>query len=110
MSMLLNISIIVNIVAIVFLVICYLINHKATPKVKEFIGVILASSLILYLICFSLLVIVGIVRHNWYNLLLFPFILAPFVIGHFSTSDKVFKYTAIQFFAFLMSLGILILL
>ena len=110
MSLVIYLSLIINILAIVSLLICMLYGLKkdVNPKTKAFFGVSFAIIFHLYLLSMAVSFIYGLFIHRYMSCLLLIFIILPFVIGSFSTYEKKLKYSVFQQIAYCFSFLVLV--
>mgnify|MGYP003295113082 CR=1 FL=1 len=104
--MLLKITIIINILLIPMLLICmaYFRKKNGQRKIRENLGFTFGITMIIYLALLVGAVICGIFERRFEEVALVLFVVAPFVIGHFSSYEKMYKYSFIQLLFFILSL------
>ena len=105
MNIIYTLSNIATLIVLLALIFCMYYSKKqdAKPKIKEKSGFILGISLIAYLVLMSV-VVYGIFRQYYINVIFIPFILAPFLIGHYSKHETAFKYSIIQIICLILSI------
>ena len=105
-------TIAINVLLILFLLICYVYSLKkiTNPKLKANLGILLCGTMIIYLFSILLTCTYSIYTHNYKSLCLLFFVIIPFIIGKYATYKKIKRYTYIQFLFLILSLATLIIL
>lgn len=107
MKLVSEIAIIVNILVIFLLTACIFCVKSENKKFKENLGFIMGITTCFYLLVMLIVAVLGAIKHNYLALTFLLFVIAPFVIGHFSKYEKMIAYSIIQVFAYIVSLGLL---
>ena len=109
MNILINASIVINIILIFIFKMLYMMTFKkeVNPKMKAIAGTFAAVFIFLYLAAFTAISVAGIIKHNYLYISAIIFVIIPFVIGHFAKFSKLKKYTNLQIIAYLLSLLLL---
>ena len=111
MKILLVTTLIINIIAILFLTMGFALSFRnnVNPKQKASLGVLIGLSMTLYIISMSLTMFFGLIKHNFVYLIFVLYIALPFVIGHFSNYGTRKICTIYQILSYFISLASLIL-
>jgi len=107
MNKLLEVFIIFNIALVLIYTFAHFVILKQTnkPKLKAFLGIILAVSFAIYLAGLAFISIYAIITKNYSILCLSIFIFIPFIIGEKVTYKTLHLYSHLQLWALILSLG-----
>lgn len=109
--MLANLFININIILILGFIFGQLYFFKSNkPKIIAIFSIIISLFLFFYLLLIILLSVQSIILHKFFNLILLPFILTPFVIGKIANYKQIDFYTYLQNLFFVLSLILAIFL
>lgn len=110
MYIILTSAIIVNILTVIVFLIG-LFHKFEQPKNKAMFGYTVVGSMLIYIILLGFIAIYELLtKHNLYSLILFLFVILPFIIGRLVNYNSLKKYTTIQILCCLASLIILLIL
>ena len=107
MKLVSQIAIIINILVIFLLTACIFCVKSENKKFKESLGFVMGITTCFYLLVMSIIAVLGTIKHNYLSLIFLLFVIAPFVIGHFSRYEKMITYSIIQVLTYVVSLGLL---
>ncbi len=104
------ISLLINIIAILALTIGLFGNIRQSfdPKKKATVGLFIGISMYLYIILLLITGLFGIINHHYYLAILLIFAIIPFILGHYSSFNKLRLYTIYQIISFIISSTLLI--
>ncbi len=104
------ISLLINIIAILALTIGLFGNIRQSfdPKKKASVGLFIGISMYLYIILLLITGLFGIINHHYYLAILLIFAIIPFILGHYSSFNKLRLYTIYQIISYTISSTLLI--
>lgn len=109
MKLLTLLSFIITVIAILSLTTGLVINNKPDidPKKKASVGLFIAFLMHLYIIFMFITGLFGLVKHYYLSVILLLFAVIPFIIGYFSSFNKIKLYTIYQIVSHITCLLIL---
>ena len=80
-------------------------KHSKRPELAARYSLLIVLSLLFYLICIALMILMNIINHEFLHVVILAvFLVSPFVIGHFCSYPKIKKFTWIQIAVLFLSL------
>lgn len=108
--MLINSFISINMLLIVAFLLGQYFLKLDKPKLMAAFSIFISIILVFYLAFILIICVKSIIYKEYLNLILFPFMFVPFIIGIFANYKKINFYTNIQNLFFVLSLVIAIFL